>query len=228
MCFTEGKHNFFGGLKRSKQKRKVVTLTNVAGIWSSSPCCFVCNKYPFLFSSSALHIFAGFGIPPAFPGIHLHSNLPVAPPGIDSSMEPAEVVELSGTARSGCCKVCEEPEGMAKRFLICGHSLCPYKYYHIRCLKPKQIASDAQRDKPRWYCPSCLCWVCLSDEDDDQIILCDGCDEGYHLYCLNPPRTSVPEGEWLCPSCKAAMAKEGKMRKHEKRMLKLHRKDGAM
>ncbi|KAL6840297.1 hypothetical protein ACP4OV_030107 [Aristida adscensionis] len=96
----------------------------------------------------------------------------------------AELPELSKTALCGCCKFCGEPEEKGKRFLICGHSLCPYKYYHIRCLKPKQIASDAQQDKPHWYCPSCLCRRCLSEEDDSEIILCDGCDEGYHLQCL--------------------------------------------
>ncbi|XP_062207683.1 PHD finger protein EHD3-like [Phragmites australis] len=143
-------------------------------------------------------------------------------------MEPAEDVKLSGTARAGCCKVCGEPEEKGKEFLICCHSLCLYKYYHIRCLKPKKIASNAQRNKPHWYCPSCLCRVCLDDKDDDQIILCDGCDEGHHLYCLRPPRTSVPEGKWYCPSCKAEMAKERETRKYEQRMLKLHRKDGAM
>ncbi|TVU36284.1 hypothetical protein EJB05_18212 [Eragrostis curvula] len=143
-------------------------------------------------------------------------------------MEPAEVAELSLTALSGCCKFCGEPEEENKRFLICGHSLCTYKYYHIRCLNPKQIASEAQRNKPRWYCPSCLCRVCLSNKDDDQVILCDGCDEGHHLYCLNPPRASVPKGKWYCPSCNAKSAKEEELRVYERRMLKLHRKDDAI
>lgn len=142
-------------------------------------------------------------------------------------MEPTEVVELSKTALCVCCKICGQHEEEYRRFLICGHSLCMYKYYHIRCLTPRQIASDAQRGKPRWYCPSCLCRVCLSDKDDDQIILCDGCDEGHHLYCLNPPRNSVPEGEWYCPSCCAEKANEKELRAHEQRMLKLHRKDSA-
>ena len=34
------------------------------------------------------------------------------------------------------------------------------------------------------------------------MLLCDGgCDRGFHLYCLEPPLDSVPEGKWLCPSC---------------------------
>jgi PHD-finger len=27
------------------------------------------------------------------------------------------------------------------------------------------------------------------------------CDNSYHLKCLNPPLSAVPEGEWFCGSC---------------------------
>ena len=27
------------------------------------------------------------------------------------------------------------------------------------------------------------------------------CDAPYHLTCLNPPLSAVPEGEWFCPKC---------------------------
>uniref|UniRef100_J3L0X3 PHD-type domain-containing protein n=1 Tax=Oryza brachyantha TaxID=4533 RepID=J3L0X3_ORYBR len=141
-----------------------------------------------------------------------------------SSGELAEDVELPGIDVEDLCKVCGNPEEKDKRFLICGHTHCLYKYYHIRCLKTNQIASDAQLDKPCWYCPSCLCRVCHSDRDDDLTILCDGCDEAYHLYCITPRRSSIPKGKWYCSSCAVERAKEG-MARHEKRMLKLHRKD---
>ncbi|XP_037412942.1 uncharacterized protein LOC119276071 isoform X4 [Triticum dicoccoides] len=132
--------------------------------------------------------------------------------------------ELSNIDPGGSCKICGTPEEDAKRFLVCGHSHCPYKYYHICCLKSKQIASDMQRDKPCWYCPSCLCRVCLSDRDDDLTILCDGCDEAYHLYCITPRRTWIPKGKWYCSRCSVERAKAG-MRRYEKKMLKQHRKD---
>ncbi|KAM0900938.1 hypothetical protein ACQ4PT_020322 [Festuca glaucescens] len=141
-----------------------------------------------------------------------------------SSIGSTEGQELSDPA--GSCKICGTPEENGKRFLICGHGHCPYKYYHICCLKSKQIASDVQRDKPCWYCPSCLCRVCLRDGDDDLTILCDGCDEAYHLYCITPRRTSVPKGKWYCTSCSVERAKAG-MRRYEKKVLKHHRKDDA-
>ena len=33
------------------------------------------------------------------------------------------------------------------------------------------------------------------------MLLCDGCDKGYHTKCLVPPLLQVPEGEWLCAVC---------------------------
>uniref|UniRef100_A0ACD5Z7K8 Uncharacterized protein n=1 Tax=Avena sativa TaxID=4498 RepID=A0ACD5Z7K8_AVESA len=142
-----------------------------------------------------------------------------------SSIESTEGQELS-TIIDPSCKICGTPEEDGKRFLICGHGHCPYKYYHICCLKSKQIASDVQQDKPCWYCPSCLCRVCLRDGDNDLTILCDGCDEAYHLYCITPRRTLVPKGKWYCSSCSVERAKAG-MRRYEKKMLKHHFKDDA-
>jgi hypothetical protein len=133
-----------------------------------------------------------------------------------SSIESTEGQELSITDPGGSCKICGTPEEEGKSFLICGHSNCPYKYYHICCLRSKQIASNVQRDKPCWYCPSCLCRVCFRDGDDDLTILCDGCDEAYHLYCITPRRASVPKGKWYCTSCSIERAKAG-MRRYEKK-----------
>lgn len=145
-------------------------------------------------------------------------------------MDPSELPKLSMNAVFGCCRLCGEGEKENKRFLICGHSLCMYKYYHIQCMTKNQIASDKQVGNPCWYCPSCLCRVCFLDVNDKDIILCDECDEGRHLYCLKPPRTRVPKGEWLCASCNAQRKEQEKMGKYEEKMLKLHRKDddGAM
>lgn len=37
-------------------------------------------------------------------------------------------------------------------------------------------------------------------------MLCDRCDRGCHIFCLSPPLETVPEGEWLCPTCNAPAA----------------------
>ena len=33
------------------------------------------------------------------------------------------------------------------------------------------------------------------------MLLCDGCDAGYHTYCVVPPIQTVPPGDWFCPKC---------------------------
>ncbi|KAF5725298.1 RING/FYVE/PHD-type zinc finger family protein putative isoform 1 [Tripterygium wilfordii] len=95
------------------------------------------------------------------------------------------------------CKICRSKLKNGDEFRICHHALCDYKYYHTRCLTIKQLKSYC----PHWYCPSCLCRICLTDKDDDQIVLCDACDEAYHTYCMSPPRSSIPKGKWFCVKC---------------------------
>ena len=38
-----------------------------------------------------------------------------------------------------------------------------------------------------------LCQVCGRGDDDDNLLLCDGCDTPYHTYCVSPPLKAVPE-----------------------------------
>ncbi|MCO5559923.1 hypothetical protein L7F22_013527 [Adiantum nelumboides] len=48
-----------------------------------------------------------------------------------------------------------------------------------------------------------VCKICGVDKDDDSTLLCDGCDAEYHIYCLEPPLSMIPEGNWYCPACVA-------------------------
>uniref|UniRef100_A0A8C1IQH9 [histone H3]-trimethyl-L-lysine(4) demethylase n=1 Tax=Cyprinus carpio TaxID=7962 RepID=A0A8C1IQH9_CYPCA len=43
----------------------------------------------------------------------------------------------------------------------------------------------------------------LSGNDEDRLLLCDGCDDSYHTFCLIPPLSDVPKGDWRCPKCLA-------------------------
>ncbi|XP_028265980.1 bromodomain adjacent to zinc finger domain protein 2A [Parambassis ranga] len=47
------------------------------------------------------------------------------------------------------------------------------------------------------------CQVCKKGDNDECLLLCDGCDRGCHMYCLRPKITQVPEGDWFCPTCVA-------------------------
>lgn len=44
-------------------------------------------------------------------------------------------------------------------------------------------------------------------EHDDQMLLCDTCNHGYHMFCLSPPLTCIPDGDWNCPKCTLSSSK---------------------
>lgn len=46
--------------------------------------------------------------------------------------------------------------------------------------------------------------VCGLDQNGDSILLCDGCDGEYHTYCLVPPLTEIPAGDFYCKKCTEA------------------------
>lgn len=46
-----------------------------------------------------------------------------------------------------------------------------------------------------------LCLVCGRGDGEEQMLLCDGCDDAFHTYCLVPPLADVPKGDWRCPRC---------------------------
>uniref|UniRef100_A0A4W3GP50 Lysine-specific demethylase 5A n=1 Tax=Callorhinchus milii TaxID=7868 RepID=A0A4W3GP50_CALMI len=48
-----------------------------------------------------------------------------------------------------------------------------------------------------------VCLVCARGDDEDRLLLCDGCDDSYHTFCLIPPLHDVPKGDWRCPKCVA-------------------------
>lgn len=45
------------------------------------------------------------------------------------------------------------------------------------------------------------CHVCGLDSDDEHTLICDGCNKGYHTYCLKPALKSVPKASWFCEEC---------------------------
>jgi hypothetical protein len=46
------------------------------------------------------------------------------------------------------------------------------------------------------------CHTCGSPGREEAMLVCDGCTWGYHLHCLEPPLSEVPEeSPWCCPDC---------------------------
>lgn len=63
----------------------------------------------------------------------------------------------------------------------------------------------APSTRPPSYVPGELCELCYDDTVcGASILLCDGCDLGYHPTCLPVPLDAIPDGDWFCPRCMAA------------------------
>ncbi|RXM31536.1 Bromodomain adjacent to zinc finger domain protein 2B [Acipenser ruthenus] len=45
------------------------------------------------------------------------------------------------------------------------------------------------------------CQICRKGDNEELLLLCDGCDKGCHTYCHRPKITTIPEGDWFCPAC---------------------------
>ncbi|XP_041362515.1 zinc finger protein ubi-d4-like [Gigantopelta aegis] len=72
---------------------------------------------------------------------------------------------------------------------------------HPTCLQFTQNMIVSVKKYP-WQCIECKsCGLCGTSENDDQLLFCDDCDRGYHMYCLTPQLQEAPEGNWSCHLC---------------------------
>jgi len=55
---------------------------------------------------------------------------------------------------------------------------------------------DWCKDNPRRKCKHCACSVCGGKESPERQILCDECNQAFHLWCLDPKLDSVPDDDW--------------------------------
>lgn len=121
----------------------------------------------------------------------------------DSDSESSESTTDATKHEDTACENCNRSDDDAL-MLLCDR--CD-KGYHMHCVEPR-ISSVPEGD---WHCPSCVnataqinlvaCQNCKSLEDDENMLLCDKCDKGYHMYCLKPIVVSVPSGDWFCEKC---------------------------
>ncbi|XP_018608495.1 lysine-specific demethylase 5C-like isoform X2 [Scleropages formosus] len=57
------------------------------------------------------------------------------------------------------------------------------------------------------FVDSFVCRMCGRGDEDEKLLLCDGCDDNYHTFCLLPPLAEPPKGDWRCPKCVAEECK---------------------
>ncbi|KAK4384824.1 Histone-lysine N-methyltransferase ATXR6 [Sesamum angolense] len=64
----------------------------------------------------------------------------------------------------------------------------------------RKRSKSMQEEEEEDYSDVC-CEKCGSGERPSELLLCDECDRGFHLFCLRPVLVAVPKGRWFCPSC---------------------------
>ncbi|KAJ7682384.1 jumonji superfamily protein [Mycena polygramma] len=49
--------------------------------------------------------------------------------------------------------------------------------------------------------PEQNCEICHKKNRGEEMLLCDGCDCGFHMFCLDPPLDAIPKEQWFCYTC---------------------------
>ena len=116
---------------------------------------------------------------------------------------PMENIPPPKVTPSGICSFCLGTEELNRdkkhEELIschdCGNS------GHPSCLQYNKHLVERIKAAP-WLCLECKrCLVCDMSANADDLLICDACDKGFHMECLEPPINSLPEGRWICPAC---------------------------
>ncbi|KAG1175086.1 hypothetical protein G6F70_004532 [Rhizopus microsporus] len=114
----------------------------------------------------------------------------------------AEIGRVLGYARKNCTSMSNALKSAYTKIIL------PYEIWYAQhkedaenLLKKKDISylNDDSND---------TCEICHKNEDEENLLLCDGCNRGYHLYCLTPPLSSVPKTDWYCLQCLTAVGKD--------------------
>ncbi|XP_014667621.1 PREDICTED: lysine-specific demethylase 5B-like [Priapulus caudatus] len=66
---------------------------------------------------------------------------------------------------------------------------------------PKKKGKQRSKQYPPSIADKYFCLTCGRGDAEDQMLLCDGCDDSYHTFCLIPPLSDIPKGDWRCPKC---------------------------
>uniref|UniRef100_A0A671PH75 [histone H3]-trimethyl-L-lysine(4) demethylase n=1 Tax=Sinocyclocheilus anshuiensis TaxID=1608454 RepID=A0A671PH75_9TELE len=108
------------------------------------------------------------------------------------SVQPAETCTIARRAKR--TEVCENKPNLRRRMgsYVAKPEPGTDPYFFISTFIPKNHIVEQY-----------MCLVCGGGGDEDRLLLCDGCDDSYHTFCLIPPLHDVPKGDWRCPKCLA-------------------------
>uniref|UniRef100_A0A3B1KA19 [histone H3]-trimethyl-L-lysine(4) demethylase n=1 Tax=Astyanax mexicanus TaxID=7994 RepID=A0A3B1KA19_ASTMX len=148
-------------------------------------------------------------------------NTQVPPDASTPSRRAKRMKAESGCGKSEACaaggEVCENKPNLRRRMGSFVAKSEPVKEIPIQIkqepVESKVVQPEPEKTKPRQkkntppppvsVVDLYVCLVCGNGNDEDRLLLCDGCDDSYHTFCLIPPLTDIPKGDWRCPKCLA-------------------------
>jgi len=128
--------------------------------------------------------------------------------------------------RLDCCSICYQPfrRGVPwTKLPSCGHrfhvpciqawvevqNTCPTCRVRITKVRKQPVPDRSLATLlPNAAYEALVCTACGSGADEGRLLLCDGCDRGWHIYCLVPPKPQLPSEEeaWFCETCTRSQA----------------------
>ncbi|KAK2391146.1 putative Histone-lysine N-methyltransferase ATXR5 [Trifolium repens] len=80
--------------------------------------------------------------------------------------------------------------------------------HNLKKLRPKKYRSMADIMARARYAVvekedygGIMCEQCGSGNNSEELLLCDKCDNGFHMKCVRPIVVRIPIGSWICPKC---------------------------
>ncbi|KAK2789260.1 hypothetical protein FQN52_006352 [Onygenales sp. PD_12] len=105
--------------------------------------------------------------------------------------------------RANSCPICRQSFNMVELTeTIGGPVVSSYPVQdrvQVADIDPAMILDELDDDSDSQPCP-----ICGDDDNEDVLLLCDGCDVAIHTYCVG--LDSIPSGPWFCSQCETQRA----------------------
>ncbi|MCJ1480706.1 hypothetical protein MMC06_000861 [Schaereria dolodes] len=103
--------------------------------------------------------------------------------------------------RANSCPICRQSFNQVELSIRVGAALGPVVSSYavddrtqVADVDPSMLIEELDDEPESQPCP-----MCGDDDNEDVLLLCDGCDMAYHTYCID--LDSVPAGHWFCETC---------------------------
>ena len=131
---------------------------------------------------------------------------------------PAKEVLKPEVSQEPTCSICLKTARQTPDMLMLNCKTCGFKI-HAACYDNQHFS---HKFADGWQCVECkVCEVCKSAEykEDNQILMCNRCDRGYHQNCCKLKFRNIPKDDkpWFCEGCYNYLKEKKEKKKNKKR-----------